>query len=116
VLHPEEGGEYWFEEGCHILEILNEDADPDLSIARARVPAGAATRWHRLAGTTERYLVISGQGEAWVGDAGPLPVGPGDLLLIPAGERQRVRATGPEELVFLAICTPRFRRENYSAA
>ncbi|MEJ2534599.1 MAG: cupin domain-containing protein [Gammaproteobacteria bacterium] len=114
VLHPEDGDEYWFEEGCHILELLNDPEDPHLSIARARVPAGATTRWHRLAGTTERYLVLSGRGEAWVGDAGPLPVGPGDLVLIPPGARQRVRATGPEELVFLAICTPRFRRENYS--
>ena len=114
VMHANEADEYWFEEGCHILEILNHAADPEASVARARVPAGTTTRWHRLVETTERYLILSGTGEAWVGDAGPLPVGPGDLVLIPQGVPQRIRANGPGELVFLAICTPRFRRENYS--
>jgi mannose-6-phosphate isomerase-like protein (cupin superfamily) len=113
---PDEAAEYWFHEGCHILEIINEPADPDASVARARVPAGATTRWHRLAATTERYLILSGSGEAWVGDVGPLPVAPGDLVLIPPGVRQRVRAADREDLVFLAICTPRFRPENYSPA
>ena len=46
--------EYFFDEGCHIIELLNADDDPDVSIARARVEPGGVTRWHRLAGTVER--------------------------------------------------------------
>jgi hypothetical protein len=31
----------------------------------------------------------------------------------PAGERQRIDNPGPDELVFLALCTPRFQRAAY---
>lgn len=110
---PDEAEEYWFEEGCHVLELLNDPRDPALSIARARVPAGGTTRWHRLTGTVERYLVQSGEGRVEIGTAAPRRVLPGDLVLIPAGERQRIHNPGPDELVFLALCTPRFESANY---
>lgn len=105
--------EYWFEEGCWISEWWNTSGDPTLSIARARVPAGGATRWHRLKGTTERYAILSGRGRVEVGDAPPREVGPGDVVPIPAGAAQRIANCGTEELVFLAICTPRFARADY---
>lgn len=105
--------EYWFPEGCHILELSNSPHDPALSIARARVPAGGATRWHRLAGMTERYVVLEGRGRVEVGDLPPREVGPGDVVLIPPGCRQRIANTGPADLVFLALCTPRFTPAAY---
>lgn len=108
--HPE----YWFEEGCHIVELSNHDGDPQASIARARVPAGGTTRWHRLQGIAERYLVVSGRGRVEVGALPPQEVGPGDVVLIPPGERQRITSLGPDDLVFFAVCTPRFRVEAYA--
>ena len=105
--------EYWFPEGCHILEWLNDPGDPDVSVARARVPVGRTTRWHRLQATVERYLVQSGRGVVEIDDGPPRDVGPGDLVLIPAMARQRIHNPGPEDLVFLAICSPRFRPQNY---
>jgi mannose-6-phosphate isomerase-like protein (cupin superfamily) len=48
-----------------------------------------------------------------VGTLPETPVGPGDTVLIPPGCRQRVTNTGQEDLIFLAICSPRFRPENY---
>lgn len=105
--------EYFFEEGCFILEQLNDPADPDASIARARLPPGGVTRRHRLAGTTERYVVLEGQGRAEVGDAAPFAIGPGDVVLIPPDVPQRVTNTGEQDLLFLAICTPRFRASCY---
>jgi mannose-6-phosphate isomerase-like protein (cupin superfamily) len=36
-----------------------------------------------------------------------------DVVSIPAGVRQRISNTGIDDLVFLAICTPRFVKENY---
>jgi mannose-6-phosphate isomerase-like protein (cupin superfamily) len=113
VLATDEAAEYDFREGCRILELANSDADPALSIARARVPAGTTTRWHRLRGTSERYLILSGQGLVEVGALPPRPVGPGTVVQIPPLCRQRITATGTEELVFLALCTPRFRPECY---
>jgi len=100
-------------EGCYINELSNSDADPGASIVRARVLPGVTTRWHRLAGTTERYVVLSGAGKVEVGKLTAQTVVPGDVVLIPPGCRQRITALGDEDLVFLAICTPRFRPEVY---
>lgn len=113
VRRADPAAEYWFVEGCHILELLNDPVDPALSVARARVPAGGRTRWHRLAGTVERYLVLEGRGRVEVGDLPAQDVGPGDVVLIPPGERQRIANPGPGDLVFLALCTPRFQPGNY---
>jgi mannose-6-phosphate isomerase-like protein (cupin superfamily) len=100
-------------EGCYINELSNSDADPEVSIARARVRPRVTTRWHRLAGTTERYVILSGAGKVEVGNLAAQTVSPGDVVLIPPGCRQRITGMGNEDLVFLAICTPRFRPEVY---
>ena len=114
VLRPNADHEYFFQEGCFILEMLNDPArDAQLSVARARVRAGETTRWHRLLHTTERYLLLEGRGRVWLGTDEPRDVGPGDVVLIAPGVHQRIANTGQEELVFLAVCTPPFREENY---
>lgn len=105
--------EHVIDEGCHIVEMLQADDDPLLSIARARVEPGATTRWHRLAGTSERYVISAGQGLVEIGELAPQAVGPGDVVLIPPGCRQRITNTGPGDLLFLAICTPPFQAANY---
>jgi mannose-6-phosphate isomerase-like protein (cupin superfamily) len=105
--------EFFTAEGCHINELSNTDADPGVSIARARVQPGVTTRWHHLAGTTERYVILSGAGRVEVGSLPAQTVAPGDVVLIPPGCRQRITGLGNEDLVFLAICTPRFRPEAY---
>lgn len=105
--------EFWISEGCFILELSNTPDDPEASIARARVRPGDTTRWHRLAGTTERYVILEGRGRVAVGDLPPREVGPGDVVRIPPLCPQRISNTGTTDLIFLAICTPRFRPENY---
>ena len=105
--------EVYLSEGCFVSEWSNTPEDPAVSIARARVPAGVTTRWHRLAGTTERYVILEGTGCAYVGDAAPRQVASGDVVLIPAACRQRITNTGTGDLIFLAICTPRFTYDAY---
>lgn len=105
--------EYWFREGCFITEWSNSDADPDISIARARVEPGRITRWHRLDSITERYVILEGQGRAEV-EGETRDVQPGDVVVIAPGLPQRIANTGKTDLVFLAVCTPRFRPESYS--
>lgn len=100
-------------EGCYINELSNTDADPACSIARARVAPGVTTRWHRLSGTAERYVLLAGSGRVEIGSLPARTVGPGDVVLIPPGCRQRITCLGDEDLVFLAICTPRFRPQAY---
>ena len=104
--------EYFFVEGCFINELSNTEEDGAVSIAQARVAPGTTTRWHRLRDTTERYLVLSGQGQVEVDDV-VQTVNPGDCVIIPPLCRQRIANTGNEDLVFLAICSPRFQPECY---
>ncbi|WP_054692853.1 cupin domain-containing protein [Desulfosarcina cetonica] len=110
-MRPE--AEYFFQEGCFILELANTADDPAVSIARARVTPGVTTRWHRLLGITERYVILEGRGQVAVGDQPPRTVGPGDVVTIPPQCPQRITNTGDVDLVFLAVCTPRFVPEAY---
>ena len=116
ILRPHPGVEVFIDEGCHVLELANDDNDPAMSIARARVASGVTTAWHRLRGTVERYVILDGSGRMEVGDLPPQEVQAGDVILIPPAVRQRIANTGADDLVFLAICTPRFQPQNYEDA
>lgn len=105
--------EFYTSEGCHITEISNSTDDPVVSIARARVEPGITTRWHRLVETTERYFILEGNGLMEVGDLPPEEVVAGDVVLIPSMCRQRISNVGEGDLVFLAICNPRFSSDVY---
>lgn len=107
------GDEFATEERCFITELLNHEVSPELSIARARVKPGVTTAWHKLPGTTERYVIESGNGRMEVEGLSAHDVSAGDVIIIPAGTPQRITNTGAEDLVFFAICTPRFIPENY---
>ena len=105
--------ECYTEERCHIRELSNTEEDPDLSICQARVTPGEITRWHRLSGIVERYIILEGSGRLELADHPPQQVGPGDVVRIPPGVRQRITNTGGTDLIFLAICSPRFRWDAY---
>ena len=105
--------EYYFEERCWITEWLNAADCPEHSIARARVAPGATTRWHTLTRSVETYVILHGEGCAEVGDL-KVNVSAGDRVRIPAGTRQRITNTAGLDLVFLAICTPRFTPDQYT--
>lgn len=105
--------EYFFREGCHITEWLNDGASEALSIARARIEPGVTTRLHRLDGITERYVILSGRGRVRAGPLPPREVLPGDVVVIEPGQPQQIANHGDDDLIFLALCTPRFRPEAY---
>jgi mannose-6-phosphate isomerase-like protein (cupin superfamily) len=113
ILKTNPGQEFYTDEKCHILELSNSPDDPAVSIAQARVAPGVTTRWHRLKDTTERYCVLSGRGRVEVGDLPPQEVCAGDVVLIPPNCRQRITNLGSDDLLFLAICSPRFLPEAY---
>lgn len=115
ILRPHPGAEVLTDERCHILELANDEHDPGMSIARARVEPGVTTRWHRVHDTVERYVILDGTGRMEIGDSPPQEVQTGDVVLIPPSVRQRIANVGADDLVFLAICTPRFRPEAYEA-
>ena len=113
VIRIDPGREFASEERCSILELPGAEDDPALSVAQARVERGVVTAWHRLAQVDERFVILSGTGRVEVGDDPPVDVGPGDVVLVPQGVRQRIRSSGPGELVFLCLCTPAFRPACY---
>lgn len=113
IRHLQPQAEYYFVEGCYINELLNAPDDAAVSIARARVAPGVATRWHRLRDIVERYVIVAGKGCVEIGDLPGEEVTAGAVVLIPPLCRQRITNTGNEDLVFLAICSPRFRPEAY---
>ncbi len=112
MIHNAAAVEFGTSERCYITEWLNSEADESFSIARARVEPGVTTRWHVLDGIAERYLVLEGEGLVEVGDLSAT-VWQNDVVVIPPGVRQRIENTGDGDLVFLALCTPRFRQEAY---
>ena len=105
--------EFFTEEQCYINELSNNRTDPDVSIAQARITPGVTTRWHRLHGITERYVIVSGTGRVEIGDLPATRVKAGDVVRIPPDCRQRIQNIGDEDLVFLAVCSPRFQQSAY---
>lgn len=113
IKHMDLGKEYYTPERCYMIELSNASDDPAASIARARVEPGVSTRRHRLKGIVERYVILEGTGLVEVEGLEPREVGPGDVVLIPVSCPQRITNIGREDLIFLAVCTPRFRPESY---
>jgi mannose-6-phosphate isomerase-like protein (cupin superfamily) len=112
VIDNSQSKEYYFKEGCFVLELSNSDLDEEVSIAKIRVEVATQTKWHSLVGTTERYLIVEGKGLVEIGDK-TQEVKAGDVVLIPAECRQRIKNIGDNELIFYAICSPRFKSDNY---
>lgn len=104
--------EYYFKEGCYIEEWLNNPDDPQMSIARVRVLAGQTTKLHALKDTIERYIILHGEALVTVGQA-QWRVQEKATVKIAADQAQKIHNTGSEDLIFLAICTPRFEETNY---
>jgi [ribosomal protein S5]-alanine N-acetyltransferase len=112
-VHRNNPREYHFKENCFITELWNSSADNSVSIARVRVEPGVTTKFHRLESTCERYIIIDGEGLVEIGSEKAAAVTKGDVAVIPPGVRQRITNTGVKDLIFLAVCTPRFVPENY---
>lgn len=130
VKQAKDNAEYMTDERCYITEVANDGLDDNLSIAIARVKPGIATAWHRLQDTSERYLIIAGSGRVELDpdfgigiNSGQLlsderskisqEVVTGDVVRIAPGVSQRIINTASVDLVFYAVCTPRFMIENY---
>jgi len=104
--------EYYFKEGCFIEEWHNQESDKDCSVARVRVEPFKLTKLHALKNTTERYVMLEGRAKVTVGSES-WEVGVGDVVVIPSDQAQRIENLLDHDLIFLAICTPRFELQNY---
>ena len=113
IIHNKTDSEYYFEERCFITEFWNSPGDKEVSVARARVEPGVTTRRHRLKDVTERYIILEGKGRVEVGELAPTEVHPGEVIIIRPGTPRRITNIGDSNLIFLAVCTPRFSKDAY---
>jgi len=113
IRRVQEADEFMTAEQCSILESWNSETDPAVSIARARVAPGVTTKLHRVRGLVERYIIIAGSGLVSVGNVHAERVGAGDVVVIPVGMSQKIENDGEIDLVFYAICSPRFTQDAY---
>lgn len=99
-------------ERCHIIEIMNDQDNKDISIARARVEPGVQTQLHALNDTDELYYILHGTGRIFLGTH-QAEVSEGDCIRIRPGQSQSIVNEGKEDLIFLCICRPAFSSANY---
>lgn len=89
---------------------LEDTLDLRYSLAVARVEPGGTTFLHRLE-TSEVYFILEGGGEMNIN--GELRrVQRGDAVYIPPRATQQITNAGDEELVFVCIVDPAWRKED----
>ncbi len=104
--------EFYTDERCFITEILNNEENRDISMAKARVAPGQTTQRHSLKGIEEIYYVLQGQGIVTIDDQSE-HLTQGDCVIIPKDIPQFIENTGDQFLEFLCICRPAFEIEKY---
>ncbi len=113
IKRPNNEDEFYTDEKCYILEVLNEKDDRSQSIARATVKPGVSTTLHKLLNTSEIYFILSGKALVTIDFTEKQEVLPGDVVRIPPGKAQSISNHGHEDLVFLCFCIPAFDPINY---
>ena len=108
----DEEQEFYTDEKCHIIEMMNTPKIENVSVSRARVEPGVTTQNHALH-FDEVYYVLSGKGEMQINNAEVKLLGSGDLAFIKRGSSQKITNVSDTDLVFLCVCTPRFRLDGY---
>lgn len=80
------------------------------SLAHAIVEPGKKSMPHKML-TNEAYYILEGSGIMHIGDE-EASVGVGDFIDIPPGAPQWIENTGTNNLVFLCIVDPAWRKED----
>ena len=100
-------------DGSEIRELLahRNSAIRHQSLAEARLPVGASTQEHYHPKTEEIYYITHGIGEIRI-EGETRPVGVGDAIAIPPGQKHKLWNTGPEPLRLLCCCAPGYEHED----
>ncbi len=106
--------EFYTNEKCHIIEMMNIPDIENISISRARVEPRITTQNHALH-FDEVYYVLSGKGEMQINNGELKTLEPGDIAFIKKGSSQKITNVLNVDLIFLCVCTPRFKVEGYES-
>lgn len=93
-----------------LLNPLKENINVRYSLALAKVKQGEITLAHRLK-SSEVYYILRGVGEMYI-DSEKEKVSVGQLIYIPPNSVQRIKNIGQNDLVFLCIVEPAWKKEN----
>ncbi len=91
-----------------LQEVVHPKNDPVVlpySLAHASLEPGCRSLPHILRKSDELYIIVSGEGLAFLAGE-EVKLKAGDVLLIPAGSEQYVVNTGAAPLRFLCIVSP----------
>ncbi len=94
-----------------IFNPLKDDIDVGYSLALARVKLGEITCKHKLKTSSEVYVILRGKGIMHIDDE-TAEVREGHIIYIPPNSVQRIKNAGNEDLVFLCIVYPPWRKED----
>jgi len=97
----EPGGDEKFTGAVERKELLPAQQHAGMRLGWVRFDDGARTNWHVHDGEQVLYVI---EGVGCVGmDHATMPIGPGDTVRIPAGERHWHGARSGQQLVHIAI-------------
>lgn len=88
-----------------VLHPKNETLDLPYSLAHASLEPGERSLPHRLRSSAEVYVILEGRGMV-ICDGEQREVGPGAVVLIPAGAEQYAINSGQVTFRFLCIVSP----------
>lgn len=93
-----------------VLHPQNDGMDFGFSLAHAALQPGEASRPHILHGRSETYIIVEGQGTAFVSGE-TMEARPGSVIFIPPGAEQYIQNTGEEPLHFWCVVCPPWTAE-----
>jgi mannose-6-phosphate isomerase-like protein (cupin superfamily) len=100
-------------DGSTIRSLLDSTNAPvaNQSLAEASLPPGGATERHYHKASEEIYFILEGNGTMEI-NGKKKAVGPGDAILIPAGDWHQIVTQGEAALRFLCCCAPPYSHED----
>jgi mannose-6-phosphate isomerase-like protein (cupin superfamily) len=100
------------EDGSIIRELASPRNSPlaQHSLAEIRHPRGTTSREHLHTQAEEVYYVVEGRGQVRI-DGETQAIGPGDVVIMVAGQRHKLWQRGEQELVLLVTCVPAYSEE-----
>jgi mannose-6-phosphate isomerase-like protein (cupin superfamily) len=93
-----------------VLHPKNDGIALGYSLAHAELAPGQASLPHRLMQRSETYILLEGQGEAFI-DGQSYHLTAGEILYIPPAAEQYIQNTGSGPLRFLCIVDPPWTEE-----
>jgi mannose-6-phosphate isomerase-like protein (cupin superfamily) len=96
---------------CELIHPARDGIALPYSIVHAMLKPGMSSLLHFLKESSEVYFILEGRGIMHIDDESAV-VSQGQAVYIPPGSKQHIQNTGTDDLKFLAIVHPMWRKED----